>query len=187
MTFTGFSRRSRETEENIMKIVKTFVATLAVVLAIGGIYLYRADIAKKASSLINGQESTEATTDASEEKIANPLTEIGNDIKKKAVAGIAETIVEQAVKQYGGDKAEDVQKIMDSVSEEDKEKVTEIIIDNMSLDSIGDVQSYVDNKDVEGLMEYAQDKLTAEDYSELTGIFEKYSEDALKELKGDGN
>ncbi|WP_026495622.1 hypothetical protein [Butyrivibrio sp. WCD3002] len=166
-----------------MKVVKAFVATLAVVLAIGGIYLYRADIARKASELISGEESIEAE----EAEKANPLAELGNDIKKKAVKEITEAVVEQAIKQYGGDSAEDVQKIMDNVSEEDKDKVTEILIDNMSLDAISDVQSYVDDKNVEGLMEYAQDKLTAEDYSELTGIFEKYSDEALKELQGEGN
>ena len=157
-----------------MRLVKTFVATLAAVLVLGGAFLVGKSYIVKSDEETNSVESAE-TAKSEKESIAD-------SIKKKAIESVAETIVETAIKQYGGDSAEDLQKVMDSVTEEDKEKVTEILADNMSLDSIGDVQSYVSNKDVDGLMEYAQEKLTEEDYSELTGIFEKYSEEAIKQL-----
>ncbi len=155
-----------------MKIIRTFVLTLVVVLGIGAFYLYGKD------KLMGSDGAIEKSTSQIKEKISEGT----EDVKKKAVQGIAETIVDEAIKQYAGDSAEDVQKVLDSVTDEDKEKVTEILTDNLSLEAIDDVKSYVSGNDVDGLMEYAQEKLTEEEYSELTDIFQKYSEDAIKSL-----
>jgi hypothetical protein len=155
-----------------MKIIRTFVLTLVVVLGVGAFYLYGKDLLKGSDGII------EKSTNEIKEKISEGT----DDVKKKAMQGIAETVVNEAIKQYAGDSAEDVQKVMDSVTAEDKEKVTEILTDNLSLEAIDDVKSYVSNNDVDGLMEYAQETLTAEEYNELTDIFQKYSEDALNSL-----
>lgn len=158
-----------------MRIIRTFMGTLVAVIAIGGAFLYKTELTNKAKELLGSAETETKVSDSEENAADAKSTSVTDSIKKKVVTEIAETIVEEAVKQYGGDTAEDIQNIIDSVEEEDKEKVTEILTDNLSLDSIGDVQSYIANNDARGLLEYAQDKLTAEEYSELTGIFEKYS------------
>ncbi len=165
-----------------MKVVKIFVATLVLVLGIGGIFLYRKDIVNKVESFSgvekeSNEDNTVADADSKQDSISD-------QIKKKVVKEITEKVVEEAVKSYGGDSAEKIQQVMDSVSEEDKEKVTEILTDNLSLDSIGDVKSYISNSDVDGLKEYAEEKLTEEQYSELTGIFEKYSDEIKEQMDG---
>ncbi len=162
-----------------MKVFKTFFATLAVVMLVGIGYLF----GKGYFGLPAATEKTaeDSSTEKSEEE-KNDKTSITDEIKKKTVNKIVEKAVEKAIEEYGGDKAEDIQKVMDNVDEKDKDRVTEILTDNMSLDSIGEVQSYISNNDVDGLMEYAEKELTAEEYSELTGIFEKYSDEALKQL-----
>ncbi len=163
-----------------MKVIKTFFATLAVVMLVGIGYLF----GKGYFGLPTEKAETEETTVSEENNDGkNDKTSITDEIKKKTVNKIVEKAVEKAIEEYGGEKAEDIQKVMDNVDEKDKERVTEILTDNMSLDSIGDVQSYISNNDVDGLMEYAEKELTAEEYSELTGIFEKYSDEAIKQLE----
>ena len=176
-----------------MKIVRTFVSTLIVVIAVGGVFLYKEDIIKGAKSVLatkasgdNPEEVAENITkveDTDTNEASSKSLSVTEEIKKKVVSEIAEAVVKETVKNYGGDTADDIKKVIDSVEEKDKEKVTEILTDNLSLDSIGDVQSYIAENDVDGLMEYAQDKLTAQEFSELTGIFEKYSENVVDQLE----
>ena len=108
-----------------------------------------------------------------------------NEAKKEVVKGVAKTVVNKAIEEYA-EKAgsEEVKEKLESITEEDKDKVSEIISENISIESMGDVESYISNKDMDGLMDYAEDKLTAEDYSELTDIMEKYSEGMLDQIDG---
>lgn len=165
------------------RIIKSFVVTFVIVLAIGAIFLYSKD-----SLFKNNSESADQTgTLNADEKSANPITSAINDTKKEIIKNVAKTAVDKAVEQYAGDSDSKVKEMYDSVSEEDKDKVADIIVDNMSIDDMTDVQEYISNQDVDGLKDYAKDKLTEEDYSELTDILEKYSKEAAHKLDGDSD
>ena len=56
----------------------------------------------------------------------------------------------------------------------DKDAVTEIIANNVSLETIPEVKSYISNGDSEGLMDYARENLSEEEQKELLEIMSKY-------------
>ena len=137
-----------------MKAVKAFFITLVVVLLIGVIFLIGKDSIMK--DVKATQEQTQSNT---EKKSANPI--------KKA-------IVSEAIDTYAEKSTGRAKEIYDAMSEEDKDTVTEIIANNVSLDSISEVQSYVNSEDASGLMEYAEENLSEEEIKELTDIMSKY-------------
>lgn len=137
-----------------MKAAKAFFITLFVVLLIGTIFLIGKDSIMK--DVKATQEQTQSNT---EKKSANPI--------KKA-------IVSEAIDSYAEKSSGKTKEIFDSMSEEDKDTVTEIIANNVSLDSISEVQSYVNSEDASGLMEYAEENLSEEEIKELTDIMSKY-------------
>ncbi len=139
-----------------MKAAKSFAITLAVILAIGGIFLVGKNSIKK-----DVETTVEATETA---KVTKKST--ANPIKKAIVSEALDTYVEQ--------KGGVVKEVVDSMSEEDKDTVTEIIADNVSIDSISDVQSYISSGDSAGLMKYAQENLSEEEQAELLEIMAKY-------------
>lgn len=170
-----------------MKIFKSFVITLVIVLAIGAIFLYSKDSLIKTdtkevteSSEIDSAENEKSTEEKS-------ITSVIDDAKKEVVKGVAKTVVNKAIEEYADKSEGEVKEKLESITEEDKDKVSEIISENITIENMGDVESYISNKDVDGLMDYAQDKLTAEDYSELTGILEKYSDGVLDQIDGASN
>ena len=60
------------------------------------------------------------------------------------------------------------------MSEEDKDTVTEIIANNVSLDAISDVQSYISEGDTSALLDYATENLSEEETEKLSEIMQKY-------------
>lgn len=150
-----------------MKVIKSFVITLVIVLAIGGIYIFHKD---------KVNDATESIGTTVKETVNESVGNAVDGAKKKVV----KTIVNEAIDQYSDNADENVKQVLDSVTEEDKSKISEIIADNLDMDSIDDVKDYVTDKDVDGLMKYAEEKLTEQDYSEFTAILEKYSDEAQK-------
>jgi len=137
-----------------MKAVKAFFITLFVVLLIGTIFLIGKD------SIMKDVQATQQQTQSNDEKkSANPI--------KKA-------IVSEALDSYAEKSSGKTKEIFDSMSEEDKDTVTEIIANNVSLDSVTEVQSYVNSEDASGLMEYAKENLSEEELKELEDIMSKY-------------
>ena len=137
-----------------MKAAKAFFITLFVVLLIGVIFL----VGK--NSIMKDVKATQQQTQSNEEKkSANPI--------KKA-------IVSEAIDTYAEKSSGKTKEIFDSMSEEDKDTVTEIIANNVSLDTVSEVQSYVNSEDASGLMEYAEENLSEEELKELEDIMSKY-------------
>ena len=166
-----------------MKAFKSFVVTLVIVLAIGAIFLYNKDSIMGSDS----KEATETTAEGdenAEKSEKNGIAGAIDDAKKEVVKSVAKTVVDKAIDSYAEKSEGVVKEKLESVTEEDKDKVSEIISENFSLDNMSEVETYISNKDVDGLMDYAEDKLTAEDYSELTGILEKYSDGMLNQING---
>ena len=124
-----------------MKAFKSFAITLVIILAIGGIFLFaqksiRKDVESSAEAIESNKEAKKST--------ANPI--------KKA-------IVSEALDQYIEKSDGKVKEIAESMSEEDKDTVTEIIANNVELEDIPEVQSYISSGDTAGLMGYAQENL----------------------------
>lgn len=135
-----------------MKAAKAFGITLFVILLIGVIFL----VGRK--SIIKDVEATQEQT-TTKTSTANPITK---------------AIVSEALDTYAENATGKTKEIYESMSEEDKDTVTEIIANNVSIDSVSEVQSYVNSGDANGLMEYAKDNLSEEEVKELTEIMSKY-------------
>ena len=140
-----------------MKAFKSFIITLAIILAIGGIFLFaRKSISKDVETTV---ETVEAST-SSKKGTANPI--------KKA-------IVSEAVDQYIEKSDGKVKEIAESMTEEDKDTVTEIIANNVELEDIPEVQSYISSGDTEGLMKYAKENLSEDEQAQLAELMLKYA------------
>jgi uncharacterized protein YxeA len=137
-----------------MKAAKAFFITLVVVLLIGAIFLIGKD-----SIMKDVKATQEQTQSDSEKKSANPITK---------------AIVSEALDSYAEQSTGKTKEIYESMSEEDKDTVTEIIANNVSLDSVSEVQSYVNSGDASGLMDYAEENLSEEELEELKDIMSKY-------------
>ena len=137
-----------------MKAAKAFFITLVVVLLIGAIFLIGKD-----SIMKDVKATQEQTQSDSEKKSANPITK---------------AIVSEALDSYAEQSTGKTKEIYESMSEEDKDTVTEIIANNVSLDSVSEVQSYVNSGDASGLMDYAEENLSEEEVEELKDIMSKY-------------
>ena len=137
-----------------MKAAKAFFITLVVVLLIGAIFLIGKD-----SIMKDVKATQEQTQSDSEKKSANPITK---------------AIVSEALDSYAEQSTGKTKEIYESMSEEDKDTVTEIIANNVSLDSVSEVQSYVNSGDASGLIDYAEENLSEEELEELKDIMSKY-------------
>ena len=135
-----------------MKAAKAFGITLFVVLLIGVIFLISKDSIMKDVKTTEEQTTTKTST-------ANPITK---------------AIVSEALDTYAEKSTGKTKEIYESMSEEDKDAVTEIIANNVTIESVSEVQSYVNSGDANGLMEYAKDNLSEEEVKELTEIMSKY-------------
>ncbi|WP_026519687.1 hypothetical protein [Butyrivibrio sp. FCS006] len=136
-----------------MKAAKAFGITLFVVLLIGVIFLVGRN------SIMKDVKATQEQATTTKTSTANPITK---------------AIVSEALDTYAENATGKTKEIYESMSEEDKDTVTEIIANNVSIDSVSEVQSYVNSGDANGLMEYAKDNLSEEEVKELTEIMSKY-------------
>ena len=84
-------------------------------------------------------------------------------------------IITQNADKIAGDNQE-VKKVIESMSDEDKEVVTEIIENHMDAKTATEVMGYVNDGDKEALMKYAAENLTAEETLELINIAGKYAD-----------
>ncbi len=98
---------------------------------------------------------------------------------KKKVANVAaqktvEMITENAEKV--ADSNPEVAHILESLTEEDKETVTEIISEHMDTETVTEVMGYVSDGDKDALIDYAQENLSPEEIANLMQIYGKYAE-----------
>jgi hypothetical protein len=86
--------------------------------------------------------------------------------------------VDHAVKesiQYAGAEHPEIQQAIDSLTPEDKEAVTEIVENNITPDKVAAVNNYLQSGDYRGLITYAKQNLTPEEYSRLEQIYANYA------------
>ncbi|WP_024867215.1 hypothetical protein [Butyrivibrio sp. FCS014] len=140
-----------------MKALKSFMITLIIVLVIGCIFIVaRGSIMKSISKDVESAASREESSSSK----ANPVT-------KAIVSKTLDTYIENT----SNDK---VKEIAESMTEEDKDTVTEIIANNVNVEDIPEVQSYISSGDTQGMLEYAQDNLSDEEVEQLKDIMSKY-------------
>ncbi len=100
-------------------------------------------------------------------------------VVKKKVANVAAQktveILSDNIEKISGENPE-VAKMIESLSEEDKETVTRIISDHMDAGTVTEVMEYVKDGDKDALIDYAQENLSPSEVSELLNIYGKYAE-----------
>ncbi|MBR1669645.1 MAG: hypothetical protein IJ695_03010 [Butyrivibrio sp.] len=149
-----------------MKVLKTFAITLIVILALGAVFLL---VQKSKTDDVSAPDSAEITESAAQ----SASSESGNSNSSKANP-ITKAIVSEAIDTYIEKSDGKVKEIAESMSEEDKDTVTEIIANNVSLDAISDVQSYISEGDTSALLDYATENLSEEETEKLSEIMQKY-------------
>ncbi len=99
-------------------------------------------------------------------------------VKKKVSEVAAQKTVEiitDNVDKIAGDNPE-VSQFIESISEEDKEKVTQIISEHMDAETVTEVMGYVKDGDKNALIDYAQENLSPSEIAELMQIYGKYAQ-----------
>ena len=102
------------------------------------------------------------------------LPMLKGSVKKAAAEKTVDILTENAVKVAGEDS--EVAQILENMSEEDKEVVTEIVENHMDAESVTEVMGYVSEGDKDGLMRYAAENLTPEEIAKLAEMYGKYGE-----------
>ncbi|MBQ6414965.1 MAG: hypothetical protein IJI01_07815 [Butyrivibrio sp.] len=100
------------------------------------------------------------------------LPMLKSSFKKAAAEKTVEVLTENAVKVAGEDSQ--VTQILENLSEEDKEVVTEIVENHMDAESVSEVMGYVSDGDKDGLMKYAAENLSPEELAQLAELYGKY-------------
>ena len=105
----------------------------------------------------------------------NVALPILKDSAKKVVAEKTVDILTENVDKIAEEHPE-VKEALESLSDEDRETVTEIVAEHLDTETAGEVMEYVNEGDKEGLMQYAIENLSPEELSKLAEIYGKYSE-----------
>lgn len=101
---------------------------------------------------------------------------IYDKVKEKAIDKVSEKIVEQMLENSGSSvTSEKVQQILNSISEEDKAKVQEIVGDSLGISDVPAATEYISNNDLSGLKEYVKGKLSDNQIEQLYSIYQKYN------------
>lgn len=166
-----------------MKGLKTFCITLAAVLAIGVLFLVGKGMIKSgtagnevtAASAVSSK-STTATVSGSKTGTTNTgtaKTDSTQKTKKKANP-IVKAVVNEALDVYIENADGEVKEMAETMTEEDRETVTEIIAENVTLDSVSEMQSYLASGDKDAIIAYAEKNLSEEEIQQLTEIMSRY-------------
>lgn len=70
---------------------------------------------------------------------------------------------------------EDIDQMIDSMDEKDKERVEEILTDKISPSAVKEVSGYIKNNDSAGLKEFAEKNLSESEKNELLEIYSQYN------------
>lgn len=103
--------------------------------------------------------------------VALPIIKEGT---RKIVAEKTVDLIEDNIDKIAAGHPE-IKEALESLSEEDRETVTEIIADHIDTETAGEVMEYVNEGDKDGLLEYAVENLSPEEISKLAEIYGRYS------------
>ena len=98
-------------------------------------------------------------------------------LKKKAASYATQKAVEVIVKQSGNTaEQQQIKEIYESIPEEDRKTVEEIAEKHLDAETAVEVTTYINNRDMEGLEQYAKETLTDEEMAELMQLYDKYKD-----------
>ncbi len=151
-----------------MKALKVFITTLAIIVAIGAVALV-------AGIIINKNKGAKVDTSSVATNMSKSADASAQKSKRKSKANpITKAVVSEAIDSYVSGADDKTKEIYDSMSEEDKDVVVDILASNVSVSSISDMSGYIANGDKDALVDYAEENLPEEDQEELLSILSKY-------------
>lgn len=96
-------------------------------------------------------------------------------IREKAVSVIGNQVIEKAAESMGIP-ADQADQILNSMSAEDRQTVTDIISEHLDTNTLSQAQQYLKDGDLAGAKQFAENKLSEEEKAELKDIAVKYAD-----------
>ena len=87
---------------------------------------------------------------------------------------VAEKMIEEQVQNDSTGQLQNAQDIYNSMSEEDKQTVNDMIESKVSPQTISDVSKYAKDQDKEGLKQYVKEKFTESEIRQMKDLYNKY-------------
>ena len=94
--------------------------------------------------------------------------------KEKVTLAVAEKMIEEQVQNDSTGQLQNAQDIYNSMSEEDKQTVNDMIESQVSPQTISDVSKYAKDQDKEGLKQYVKEKFTESEIRQMKDLYNKY-------------
>lgn len=94
--------------------------------------------------------------------------------KEKVTPAVAEKMIEEQVQNDSTGQLQNAQDIYNSMSEEDKQTVNDMIESKVSPQTISDVSKYAKDQDKEGLKQYVKEKFTESEIRQMKDLYNKY-------------
>ena len=101
-------------------------------------------------------------------------TFVYDKVKEKVTSAVAEKMIEEQVQNDSTGQLQNAQDIYNSMSEEDKQTVNDMIESKVSPQTISDVSKYAKDKDKEGLKQYVKEKFTESEIRQMKDLYNKY-------------
>lgn len=96
-------------------------------------------------------------------------------IKDKVVSAMSNQVMEKAV-ESSGVPAQQAEEILNSMSEEDRKTVTNIISDHINSKTLSKAQQYIKDGDLSAAKQFAESELSEEEKNDLKTIARKYAD-----------
>ena len=94
--------------------------------------------------------------------------------KEKVTSAVGEKMIEEQVQNDSTGQLQNAQDIYNSMSEEDKQTVNDMIESKVSPQTISDVSKYAKDQDKEGLKQYVKEKFTESEIRQMKDLYNKY-------------
>ena len=94
--------------------------------------------------------------------------------EEKVTSAVAEKMIEEQVQNDSTGQLQNAQDIYNSMSEEDKQTVNDMIESKVSPQTISDVSKYAKDQDKEGLKQYVKEKFTESEIRQMKDLYNKY-------------
>ena len=103
-------------------------------------------------------------------------------LKQHFISAVAQELIASQISS-GELSDDDIQAILDSMSEEDRSVLEDIINSHFSISSLSDILSFLRSGDLAGLRDYARNSLTEEELTQIRAIYNKYEDTINSYLK----
>ena len=108
---------------------------------------------------------------------------IRDKVKETVASAVGNQVIEKAAESLGID-SEQAQEILNSMSPEDKQTVTDIVSSHMDSNTISEAQKIIQDGDINEAKNFAQQELTPEEQKQLKEIAGKYVTQSDSQIDG---